>query len=65
MHHMAHFKMYTQIKDQSVAFIRGFHSVIDKSLVSSFSPLELQHLISGNQAELDVDDLRSAGEVSI
>ena len=41
-----------------MAFIRGFHSVIDKSFVSCFSPQELQHLISGDQTELDVDDLR-------
>ena len=58
MHQMAHFQMYTQIKRQSIAFIKGFHSVIDKSFIACFSPQELQHLISGNQSELDVDDLR-------
>ncbi len=55
---MAHFRMYTQIKKQSAAFIRGFHSVIDKTWVNCFSSHELQHLISGSQGEIDIDDLR-------
>lgn len=50
--------MYTQLKKQSTAFIRGFHSIIDKTWLAMFSPLELQRLISGDTVELDVDDLR-------
>lgn len=65
MHRMAHFHMYSQIKKQSLAFIKGFHSVIDKSFVAFFSPQELQHLISGGQGELDVDDLRYLRDVGV
>ena len=50
--------MYTQLKKQSAAFIQGFHSIIDKNWISIFSPHELQRLISGDNVELDVDDLR-------
>ena len=58
VHQMAHFRMHTQLKKQSAAFIRGFHSLISKPWILCFCPQELQHLISGNQAEIDVDDLR-------
>ena len=58
MHQMAHFRMHTQLKKQSAAFIRGFHSLISKPWILCFCPQELQHLILGNQAEIDVDDLR-------
>ena len=58
VHHTAYFRMYTQLKKQSTAFIRGFHSIIDKKWIAMFSPLELQRLISGDTVELDVDDLR-------
>ena len=50
--------MHTQLKKQSAAFIQGFHSVIDKQWIASFSPNELQRLISGDHVDLDVDDLR-------
>ncbi len=59
MHRMAHFRMRTQLKQQSTAFIQGFHSIINTAWISCFSPGELQRLISGDQVELDVDDLRS------
>lgn len=50
--------MYTQLKKQSAAFIQGFHSLIDKQWIASFSPNELQRLISGDHVDLDVDELR-------
>lgn len=50
--------MYTQLKKQSAAFIQGFHSLVDKQWMASFSPNELQRLISGDHVDLDVDDLR-------
>lgn len=58
MHRTAYFRMYTQLKKQSAAFVKGFHSLIDKKWITCFSPQELQQLISGDQVELDVDDLR-------
>ena len=58
MHRTAYFRMYTQLKKQSAAFIRGFHSLIDKQWIAIFSPNELQRLISGDHVDLDIDDLR-------
>lgn len=57
---MALFRMSTQIKKQTDAFTRGFHFLIDPSLIQCFSPQELQKLISGDQTDIDVDDLRFA-----
>lgn len=58
VHRMALFRMCTQIKEQTCAFMKGFHSIISTSLIQCFSPQELQKLISGDQVEIDVDDLR-------
>lgn len=55
---MALFRMSTQIKKQSDAFMRGFHFLIHPSLIQCFSSHELQKLISGDQVDIDVDDLR-------
>ena len=55
---MALFRMSTQIKEQMKAFVKGFHSLIDPWLIQCFSPNELQKLISGDQRDIDVDDLR-------
>lgn len=60
VHRMALFRMSTQIKKQTDAFTRGFHFLIDPSLIQCFSPQELQKLISGDQTDIDVDDLRFA-----
>ena len=58
VHRMALFRMSTQLKKQTDAFIRGFHFLIDPSLIHCFSFQELQKLISGDQVDIDVDDLR-------
>lgn len=55
---MAHFMLYTQIKKQAVAFLKGFHSVISPSWIRVFSPTELQSLISGEEVDINVEDLR-------
>ena len=55
---MARFKMYTQLKDQLIAFLRGFRSLIPEDWTSCFSGPELQRLISGDNVEIDVEDLR-------
>lgn len=38
---MAHFRMHTQIKDQTAAFIRGFRSLINPEWLSLFSAPEV------------------------
>lgn len=58
IHSLAHFKMHLQIKDQTVAFIRGFRSLINPDWLSMFSTPELQRLISGDNAPIDLVDLR-------
>uniref|UniRef100_A0A8C9T877 HECT-type E3 ubiquitin transferase n=1 Tax=Scleropages formosus TaxID=113540 RepID=A0A8C9T877_SCLFO len=58
IHLMAHFRMHTQIKDQTVAFIRGFRCIINPEWLHMFSTPEVQRLISGDNAEIDLDDLK-------
>lgn len=38
---MAHFRMHTQIKEQTAAFIRGFRSIINPEWLSLFSTPEV------------------------
>ncbi|XP_014290363.1 ubiquitin-protein ligase E3B [Halyomorpha halys] len=58
IHLMAHFRMHTQIKEQTSAFIRGFRSIINPDWLFLFSTPELQRLISGDNVPLDMTDLR-------
>ncbi|XP_041348845.1 ubiquitin-protein ligase E3B-like [Gigantopelta aegis] len=58
VHLMAHFRMYRQIRDQTQAFIRGFKSVINPDWLQMFSAPEFQKLISGDNTDLDIEDLR-------
>jgi len=61
---MAHFKMRVQIRDQSNAFIRGFKSIICSDWLDMFSTPELQKLISGDAADVNIEDLRSVSFVT-
>ncbi|XP_021112967.1 ubiquitin-protein ligase E3B isoform X3 [Heterocephalus glaber] len=58
IHLMAHFRMHTQIKNQTAALISGFRSIIKPEWIRMFSTPELQRLISGDNAEIDLDDLK-------
>ncbi|TRY55624.1 hypothetical protein DNTS_008830 [Danionella cerebrum] len=58
IHLMAHFRMHTQIKEQTAAFIRGFRCIINPEWLHMFSTPEVQRLISGDNAEIDLDDLK-------
>uniref|UniRef100_A0A8C2X2V2 Ubiquitin-protein ligase E3B n=1 Tax=Cyclopterus lumpus TaxID=8103 RepID=A0A8C2X2V2_CYCLU len=58
IHLMAHFRMHTQIKEQTAAFIRGFRSIINPEWLHMFSTPEVQRLVSGDNAEMDLDDLK-------
>lgn len=55
---MAHFRMYRQIREQTMAFVKGFKSVVNSEWLGMFSSPELQKLISGDTADLDINDLR-------
>lgn len=58
MHRVANFRMNTQIKEQSEAFLRGFSEIISPQYIRLFSHEELQLLISGKTGKIDLDDLR-------
>ncbi|XP_050429580.1 ubiquitin-protein ligase E3B [Adelges cooleyi] len=58
VHLMAHYVMHTQIKAQTSAFIKGFRSIINPDWLALFSTPELQKLISGDNAPINLHDLR-------
>jgi len=55
---MAQYRLNTNIKEQSNAFIRGFLSVISPQWLGIFSGPELQRLISGDTGSIDLHDLK-------
>ncbi|XP_039256080.2 ubiquitin-protein ligase E3B-like [Styela clava] len=58
IHKLAHYRLHTQIKEQTRAFIAGFRSIVNKQWTSMFSAPELQRLISGDNVDLDLSDLK-------
>ena len=59
LHHVAHFRMHAQIREQTAAFTRGFRSIVQSGdWLQLFSPPEVQRLISGDNAPVDLRDLR-------
>jgi len=58
IHTMAHYRMHTQIRKQTQAFVSGFRSLISHSWTAMFSAPELQRLMSGDNVELDLTDLK-------
>ncbi len=58
IHHMAHFRMYKQIRDQVTSFVRGFRALIRPDWLALFSAAELQKLMSGDTDDVDVADLK-------
>lgn len=46
IHYMAYFRMHTQIRDQTAAFIRGFRSIVNLDWLSLFSTPEVYLIIS-------------------
>ena len=55
---LAHFKLHKQIRDQILAFNKGFKSIIKQEWLNSFTLTELQTLISGSTVDLDIEDLK-------
>ncbi|UJO17550.1 putative E3 ubiquitin protein ligase [Fulvia fulva] len=55
---MAAYKLQAQSKYQTNAFLRGLGDIIQPSWLSMFNQLELQTLIGGSGAGIDVQDLR-------
>jgi ubiquitin-protein ligase E3 B len=42
---MAHFRMHTQIRDQTSAFLRGFRTLVNPEWLSLFSTPEVPNLV--------------------
>lgn len=59
IYEVANFKLNTSIRTQTDAFLGGLYQLIDPSWVSMFNADELQMLISGGHANVDVWDLKS------
>ncbi|KAJ1538892.1 hypothetical protein HK096_001225, partial [Nowakowskiella sp. JEL0078] len=54
--HLAHHKLNTRLARQTHAFFRGLSDLISASWLQMFSATELQTLLSGSTADIDVDD---------
>lgn len=57
IHMLAQHRMTSAIKEQTSAFLEGFHDLIPAELISIFDAQELELLISG-LPDIDIDDLR-------
>merc|ERR1719421_574212 len=53
---VSHFRLNTQMRKPCDAFLRGFSEVVPSAWVNMFSPAELQLVLGGSDAPLDVDD---------
>ncbi|OBT41030.1 hypothetical protein VE00_08404 [Pseudogymnoascus sp. WSF 3629] len=61
---VARHRLHSQPYHQTRAFLRGLSQIIQPSWLSMFNQAELQTLIGGDMAEIDVDDLRRNTEYS-
>ena len=61
IHRLAHYKLNEETRQQSRAFLRGFHELITLRWIRMFSPRELQLLIGGDQSKIDISDMRRLG----
>ncbi|KAI9486305.1 MAG: hypothetical protein EXX96DRAFT_475270 [Benjaminiella poitrasii] len=55
---MADYKLNQRAREQTKAFIHGFRTVISENWIRLFSPPELQRVLSGEDTDFDVNDLR-------
>lgn len=56
--YMARYRLQTQPALQTNAFLKGLGQIIQPSWLSMFNQSELQTLVSGERADIDVEDLR-------
>ena len=45
IHYMAYFRMHTQIRDQTAAFIRGFRCIVNPDWLALFSTPEVGYFL--------------------
>ncbi|KAK6539120.1 hypothetical protein TWF694_010654 [Orbilia ellipsospora] len=58
IHLLSKYKLVTQGKPQTNAFLKGLSSIISPRWLSMFNQSELQTLVGGNESPLDISDLR-------
>ena len=56
---VSHYRLNTQMRRPCDAFLRGFSEVVPRAWVTMFSPNELQLVLGGSDAPLDIDDWRA------
>lgn len=56
---VAHYRLNTQMRKPCDAFLRGFSSVVPATWINILSPPELQLVLGGSDAPLDIDDWRA------
>ncbi|KAL1511301.1 hypothetical protein AB1Y20_006106 [Prymnesium parvum] len=61
---VSHFRLNMQLKWPCEAFMRGFAEVVPPAWINMFSPVELQLVLGGSDAPLDVDDWRAHTQYS-
>lgn len=61
---MARHRLHSQGRLQTNAFLKGLGDMIQPRWLSMFNQIELQTLVSGDMAEIDVEDLRANTEYS-
>lgn len=57
-HLMADYRLNRQLKKYTEPFVQGFRKVVSPKWLKAFSAPEIQKLISGDSAKLDLDDLK-------
>ncbi|KAI7368688.1 hypothetical protein KC328_g18073 [Hortaea werneckii] len=55
---MARYRLQVQSSPQTASFLKGLGAIVQPSWLSMFNQSELQTLIGGAQAEIDIADLR-------
>ena len=61
---MARHRLVTQPLGQTTAFLRGLGAMVQPSWLAMFNQSELQTLLGGDAAEIDVEDLRRHAQYS-
>lgn len=59
VYHVANYRLNIQIRQHCAAFRRGLCSLINQEWLMMFSAQELQILISGNESDIDIEDLKN------
>jgi hypothetical protein len=62
---VANYKLSSQLKKQIEAFLAGLNEIIPVNFLKLFTAAELQSVISGEEKDLDVADLRSNSNIHV